>query len=159
MFRIETALLWEDDLDAPVLRLAYAWRGWYARIVHAASGDGHIAARHALRRQSVGHCVCAPLGQALVVTSGTRQVCVTRHLDPHRAARLVLLRCERDDLLALRVMLYLSQSKNTRKTFCGGGGGGAGGSGGGGAPNFIVMLAKRLFELYLLVKLPPAHNS
>src|ERR1700751_3616487 len=60
------------------------------------------------------------------------------------------------------VMLYLSQSKKTRNTFCGGGGGGgAGGNGGGGAggaPNFIVTLATMLFELYLLVKLPPVQQ-
>ena len=46
------------------------------------------------------------------------------------------------------VILYLSQSKKTRNSFCGGGGGGAGGNGGGGAgagiPNFIVTLATML---------------
>src|SRR6202007_874661 len=50
------------------------------------------------------------------------------------------------------VMLYLSQSKNTRYTWWVGGGGGAGGAGGGGAgggaPNFIVKLATMLCVLY-----------
>ncbi len=57
----------EHDLDAPVLRLANSKRGRNARVVHAATGDHHVAARHPHAGQSVRHRIGAPLGKPLVV--------------------------------------------------------------------------------------------
>jgi len=58
----------ENDLDAPVLRLAHAWRRWDARVVHAAACDNHIAARHAEPFEGGRHRVGAPFGKPLVVS-------------------------------------------------------------------------------------------
>src|SRR5215831_6411956 len=95
-------LLWEEDLDATVLRLAHTGCGWHARIVHAATGHDHIAARHALGRQSVGDGIGTPLRKSLIVAGRAREIGIACDLQPDRATRLVLLRSEQDDLLALR---------------------------------------------------------
>ena len=71
----------------------------------------------------------------------------------HQEISLILTQCFFDIIQLFRFRF--------RHLGAGGGGGGAGGSGGGGAggtPNFIVMLATRLFELYLLVNLPPVQQ-
>jgi hypothetical protein len=57
----------EEDLDAPVLRLAYAIRRRHTEIVLTATDDGHVAARHAECCQSIGHGVCPPLRKPLIV--------------------------------------------------------------------------------------------
>ncbi len=57
----EKRALREDDLDAPVLRLAHAERRGNPRIVHAATGDDHFVARHAHPFEGDRHGVCAPL--------------------------------------------------------------------------------------------------
>ena len=44
--QVRRLLLREDDLDAAVLRFAYAFRCRNAQIVFAAAGNNHIAAWH-----------------------------------------------------------------------------------------------------------------
>ena len=63
----ETALLREEDLDAPVLRLAHTERRWHAQIVVAATADRHIAARDAEGHHTSRHGIGAPLGEPLIV--------------------------------------------------------------------------------------------
>src|SRR5207253_6811238 len=46
-------LLWEEDLHAPVLRLAHTIRRRHAQVVLAAADDGHVAAGNAERCQSI----------------------------------------------------------------------------------------------------------
>jgi hypothetical protein len=57
----------EDDLYAPVLRLAHARCCWHARIVHAATGYDHVGACHTEGGQCVGYGIRPPLGEPLVV--------------------------------------------------------------------------------------------
>jgi hypothetical protein len=57
----EERALRENDLDAPVLRLAHTERRRNPRIVHAATGDDHVVARHAHAFEGDRHGVCAPL--------------------------------------------------------------------------------------------------
>src|SRR6516225_767038 len=101
-FENETALLREDDLDAPVLRLAHTWRRRYAQIVEAVTGNGHVTARYTQRGKTGRHGIGAPLGEPLVVGVRAGGVGVAVDLDLDRAARLVLLRRELDDFLTLR---------------------------------------------------------
>src|ERR1700739_3386294 len=51
----ETALLREEDLDAPVLRLAHTWRRRHAEIVEAVTGNSHVATRYAQRGETGRH--------------------------------------------------------------------------------------------------------
>ena len=57
----------EDDLDPAILRLANAWRRGNARIVHAATGDGHVAAWHTKPFERGGDGIGTPFGEPLVV--------------------------------------------------------------------------------------------
>jgi hypothetical protein len=66
-FREETALLREEDLDAPVLRLTDTQRRRHAQIVEAATADRHIATRHAESGHTTRHGIGAPLGEPLIV--------------------------------------------------------------------------------------------
>src|SRR6516162_2988090 len=92
----------EHDLDAAVLRFAYAWRRRHAQVVHAATTDDHIAARHAETLERSRDRVGAPLGQPLVVAGRPRGVGEAGNRELHAAAGFVVVGCERDDLLALR---------------------------------------------------------
>jgi len=67
LLQSETALLREEDLDAPVLRLAHTERRWHAQIVVAATADRHIAARDAEGHHTSRHGIGAPLGEPLIV--------------------------------------------------------------------------------------------
>jgi hypothetical protein len=51
----------EDDLDASILRLAHTERRGNPRIVHAATRDDHVVARHAHPFEGDRYGVCAPL--------------------------------------------------------------------------------------------------
>ena len=57
----------EDDLDAAVLRLANAWRRWNTGVVHAATGDHHVAAGYAKPFECGRHRIGTTLGKPLVV--------------------------------------------------------------------------------------------
>src|SRR5215472_18015278 len=92
----------EHDLDAAVLRLAYAWRRRHAQVVHAATADDHVAARHAEALERRGNRVGAPLGEPLVVAGRPRGVGEAGDCELHAAAGFVVVGCERDDPLALR---------------------------------------------------------
>jgi hypothetical protein len=63
----ETALCWEEDLDASVLRLAHTWRRRHAQIVEAVTGNGHVAARDTQSGKTARHSIRPPLGEPLVV--------------------------------------------------------------------------------------------
>src|SRR5271165_1460406 len=101
-FAESETVLWEEDLDTPVLLLAHTGRCRHARIVHAATGDGHIAARDTKSSQSSRHSVRPPLGKPLIVAGRARQIGVPSDLQSYRATRMVLLRGELEDLVALR---------------------------------------------------------
>src|SRR6516164_9875574 len=92
----------EHDLDSAVLRLAYAWGRRYAQIIHAATADNHVAARHAEPFERGGDRVGTPLGQPLVVAGRPRGVGEAGNRELHTASRLVVIGCERDDPLAFR---------------------------------------------------------
>src|SRR6516162_5632373 len=98
----DRARLWEHDLDAAILRLAYAWRRRHSQVVHAATADHHVAARYAEMLKRGSDRVGAPLGQPLVVAGRTRGVGEAGNRELHTASRLVVIGCERDDPLALR---------------------------------------------------------
>src|SRR5215831_16535917 len=98
----DESALWEHDLDAAILRLAYAWRRRHAQVVHTATTDDHVAARHAETLERGGDRVGAPLGQPLVVAGRTRGVGEAGNSELHAAAGFVVVGCERDDPLALR---------------------------------------------------------
>src|SRR5438270_12979917 len=53
------------DLDTPVLRLAHALRSWHPRVVLAAAGARHVAARDAQIRQGVRESVGTSLRKPL----------------------------------------------------------------------------------------------
>src|SRR5262249_51609390 len=80
----------------------HAIRSRYTKIILTATENGHVATRDAERCQRICHGVRTALREPLVVASRARSVGVTGHLEPHRAARLVLLRRGLDDPLALR---------------------------------------------------------
>ena len=63
----ETALCWEEDLDASVLRLAHTWRRRHAQIVEAVTDNGHVAARDTQSGKTARHGIRPPLGEPLVV--------------------------------------------------------------------------------------------
>src|SRR5689334_3310596 len=92
----------EDDLDAAVLRLAYAWCRWNTGVVHAAAGDDHVAAGYAKPFERDCHRIGPPFGEPLVVARRARQVGIAGDLQLHATARFVLVRREHKDLLPLR---------------------------------------------------------
>src|SRR5215472_13909282 len=96
--RDESALR-EHDLDAAILRLAYAWRRRHAQVVHTATTDDHVAAGHAETLERGGHRVGTPLGQPLVVAGRTRGVGEAGNRELHAAPGFVVVGCERDDPL------------------------------------------------------------
>ena len=83
--RAESSLR-EDDLDAAILRLAYAVRCWNAQVVLAAAGDHHVAARDAEPFEGGGNGVGAPLGKPLVVAGRSRSIGVAGYLQSHVTA-------------------------------------------------------------------------
>src|SRR5260370_2539678 len=88
----ERFLLREYDLDATVLRLAYAWRRWNAQVVHATARNHHVAARDAEAFECCGDGVGTPLRQPLGVASRSRSIGIARDLKRDTTTPTVLVR-------------------------------------------------------------------